>query len=153
VVPSPDGRLSIVAWPDRALDLTGHDPRSPYAERFWLHELGPTTLLLHRFLVAGLDPNPRGYSIDVRQTAWLLGVREGTAHNSIIGRSLQRLIQFRLGEAPADGVLAVRRRIPTLSNRQVARLPAPLQAEHAVHQARASQARQAPKPPGPPPSC
>ena len=39
------GRSSVrlVEWIDHALDVRGVDPRSHYAERFWLPILGPTT--------------------------------------------------------------------------------------------------------------
>ena len=52
--------LTIQPWPDPILDTVGHDPRSLYAERFWLPTLGPTTLLLLRHLAAKFDSSPRG---------------------------------------------------------------------------------------------
>ena len=45
-------------------------------------------------------------------------------------RSLTRLVQFDLAQPQGDPVLAVRRKVPPLSRRQVMRLPASLQAEH-----------------------
>jgi hypothetical protein len=36
--------LTILPWPDPLLDTIGHDPRSLYAETFWLPVLGPTTV-------------------------------------------------------------------------------------------------------------
>ena len=40
--------LTIVPWIDPIIDTIGHDPRSRYAETFWLPTLGPTSLLLLR---------------------------------------------------------------------------------------------------------
>jgi hypothetical protein len=36
--------LEIRAWTDEVVDVVGHDPRSPYVERFWLGMLGPSSL-------------------------------------------------------------------------------------------------------------
>jgi hypothetical protein len=40
------GRTSVhlIEWIDHTLELRGVDPRSNYAERFWLPTLGPPTL-------------------------------------------------------------------------------------------------------------
>src|SRR5690606_39590949 len=54
----PTDTLRIVAWPDAVIDQLGHDPRSSYAERFWLPILGPSTYLFLRRVVAGLDDQP-----------------------------------------------------------------------------------------------
>ena len=35
--------LHIVRWHDPLIDQLGHDPRSRYAELFWLGVLGPST--------------------------------------------------------------------------------------------------------------
>lgn len=35
--------LHVAPWPDPVLEVTGHDPRSSYVERFWLALLGPST--------------------------------------------------------------------------------------------------------------
>ena len=42
--------IRVMPWPDPVLDVIGHDPRSWYAETFWLPTLGPTALLLLRHL-------------------------------------------------------------------------------------------------------
>jgi hypothetical protein len=36
--------LEIRAWTDEVVDALGHDPRSPYVERFWLGVLGPSSI-------------------------------------------------------------------------------------------------------------
>jgi hypothetical protein len=45
-------------------------------------------------------------------------------------RALGRCCQFGLAEARADGVLAVRRKVPPLNRRQLLRLPPSVQAAH-----------------------
>ena len=32
----------VCPWPDALVDHAGHDPRTPYAERYWLPVLGPS---------------------------------------------------------------------------------------------------------------
>lgn len=36
--------LTIVPWLEPFIDTVGHDPRSIYAETFWLPTLGPSTV-------------------------------------------------------------------------------------------------------------
>ena len=122
--------LSIVPWPDPFLDRDGHDPRSPYAERFWLPTLGPSTYLLHRHLMGGLDRTPGGWALDPLEVSLALGLGPTTSRNAPFGKALIRLVRFRQGEVRADGVLAVRLHLPLLSLRQVERLPPGLRAEH-----------------------
>lgn len=40
----PADQLHITAWHDPVVDALGHDPRSPYVERFWLPLLGPSNM-------------------------------------------------------------------------------------------------------------
>ena len=47
--------LTIAPWPDPILDTVGYDPRSRYAETFWLPTLGPTALLLMRHLASRFE--------------------------------------------------------------------------------------------------
>ena len=52
--------VRITPWPDPVLDALGHDPRSWYAETFWLPTLGPTALLLLRHLADRFEEQPGG---------------------------------------------------------------------------------------------
>lgn len=122
--------LSIVPWPDPYLDRDGHDPRSPYAERFWLPTLGPSTYLLHRHLVGGLDRSPTGWELDPVEVSMALGLGSTASRSAPFGKALVRLVRFRQAEVRPAGVLAVRTNLPPLSQRQVDRLPARLRAEH-----------------------
>jgi len=122
--------LSVVPWPDPFLDREGHDPRSPYSERFWLPTLGPSTYLLHRHLVGGLDRSPSGWVLDPLEVSMALGLGPTSSKNAPFGKALVRLIRFRQAEVRPDDALAVRVNLPPLSQRQVDRLPPGLQAEH-----------------------
>ena len=125
----PTDAIHVRPWPDPVIDAVGLDPRSAYVERFWLGILGPSTTWLLRRLAAGLEAEPAGFSLSLPDTASALGLGGRGRHSPFV-RALARSCQFELAMVPAPGELAVRRRLPPLSRRQVARLPAPLQAEH-----------------------
>lgn len=122
--------LLIVPWPDPVLDAAGHDPRATYARRFWLPALGPSTLLLHALLVEKLEREPGGHRLDSQLAAAALGLGGSDSRHAPFGRSLLRLVRFRHAETRDDGTFAVRRRLPTLSDRQVGKLPPDLAAAH-----------------------
>ena len=47
--------LTVTPWADPVIDTLGHDPRSPYVERFWLGILGPS----HHLAAAPAGGRPR----------------------------------------------------------------------------------------------
>ena len=59
--------LTVRPWPDSVLDDVGHDPRSPYVERFWLGVLGPSSVVFLRRLAAELEANPSGFELHSRR--------------------------------------------------------------------------------------
>lgn len=125
----PEATLEVVSWPDPVLDQLGHDPRSSYVERFWLPVLGPSCLLLLRRLAAELELQPDGFTVDVAAWASELGVGMKGGRNGPFWRAIDRSCRF--GAARRNGPrLAVRRRLPPLSSRQVERLPGSLRAAH-----------------------
>lgn len=121
--------LHIKPWPDPVIDRVGHDPRSTYVERFWLGILGPSTTWLLRRMATQLEAEPAGFDLPLADTARSLGLG-GEGRSSPFVRALSRCCQFQLAAAEDEGVLAVRRKLPPLNRRQLARLPEPLQAEH-----------------------
>jgi hypothetical protein len=124
--------LSIVPWPDPVIDTVGHDPRSIYAETFWLPSLGPTALLLLRHLALRFDESPRGVELRVAETSQALGVGNRDGSTSPIVRTLARLEQFDLACAdPQSPTIAVRRNLPPTHRRQLRRLPLSIQRDHA----------------------
>jgi hypothetical protein len=131
---APVAVLPIRPWPDGVIDALGHDPRSAYVERFWLGILGPSTTWLIRRLAAGLEASPEGFDLDLAATAQALGLGSKGGRHSPFMRALSRCCQFDLAEARADGVLAVRRKLPPLNRRQILRLPPDLAAAHQAWQ-------------------
>jgi hypothetical protein len=122
--------LNVRPWPDDVIDNLGFDPRSTYVENFWLSVLGPSTTWLMRRLVAGLDLQPDGYSISLAETARSLGLSERGGRSSPFVRAVCRTIKFELATPEGPEVLAVRRKVPPLSQRQVDRLAPALQVAH-----------------------
>ncbi len=115
--------LTVRAWWDPGLVGRGHDPRSEYAERFWLGIIGPSTLLLLRRFARGLEQHPGGFRVGLADTARALGLGAGTGRNSPVVRTLDRARTFGLARPLDNGDLAVRTLLPPLSRRHVARLP------------------------------
>ena len=123
--------LTVRPWPDSVLDQVGHDPRSPYVERFWLGVLGPSSVVFLRKLAAELEANPAGFDLPLAETARTLGLGMRGGRNSPFLRTINRCAQFRMVHLEEnDNVLLARRKLPPLTRGQVTRLPEPLQLEH-----------------------
>jgi hypothetical protein len=122
--------IRILPWSDPVVDTLGHDPRSPYPERFWLPTLGPTALLLLRHVAHRFDRCPDGFTLDLAETSRCLGLGERQGRNSPVARSLARIVQFDLAAHGEEGTLAVRRHVPPINRRHVRRLPPSAQEEH-----------------------
>jgi hypothetical protein len=132
VLPGLDQRSTIVVlpWPDPLVEAVGHDPRSPYVEQFYLALLGPTLTFLLRRLADALDAWPEGFEADISELAGGLGLAStpGGRHGPF-GRAVERAVRFGLAQAHTTG-LSVRRKLPPLSHRQLAKLPPALRAAH-----------------------
>lgn len=130
----PEQELEIRVWPDTVLDELGHDPRSHYAERYWVSVLGPSCYLALRRLVDRLEREPDGFQLQTVELALELGLGTKGGRHGPLWRSIERLCHF--GMAHRQGpVLAVRRKMPPLSSRQVRRMPAHLATTHEQWQA------------------
>jgi hypothetical protein len=122
--------LTVEPWTDPVVDQLGHDPRSPYVERFWLAILGPSTVWLLRRLADGLDEQPEGFTLDLHETARAIGVGMRGGRSSPLMRSLDRSCRFGAARYVDPETLAVRRKLPPLARPQIQRLPTGLQDEH-----------------------
>jgi hypothetical protein len=122
--------LHVRPWPDDVLDQLGFDPRTAYVEQYWLGILGPSTTWLMRRLVAGFDYDPDGFDLPLAETARWLGLGDRGGRQSPFLRALNRTIQFDLSQMCGTDELAVRRRLPPLNQRQLARLSPAQQAAH-----------------------
>jgi hypothetical protein len=122
--------VAIRSRPDNVIDALGHDPRSLYVETYWLSVLGPSSLWLLRRLVSGLEAHPDGYELPMADTARAIGLGDKCGKSSPFVRSLARLCQFDVASQIEGSALAVRRKLPPLTLRQVLRLPESLQQAH-----------------------
>jgi hypothetical protein len=122
--------IRVTPWPDPVLDVLGHDPRSWYAETFWLPTLGPTALLLMRHLADRFEQTPEGVELPIADTAAALGLGASESRNSPLMRSLGRLHQFELARTENETTIEVRRALPPVQRRHVRRLPVALQSRH-----------------------
>jgi hypothetical protein len=122
--------VQIRPWSDPLVDDRGHDPRGTYTERFWLSVIGPTATWIMRRFADLFDESPEGFTLDLEHTATTMGLsfQRGTA--SPFGKALNRCVMFGLAHPLSDG-FAVRRRLPSIAQRHLARLPDDVQAEHA----------------------
>lgn len=127
--------VMVVPWHDPVVDSVGFDVRSNYVELFWLNVLGPTATWALRRLVTGLDRFPLGYELDLAETASMLGLAYSAGTSNSFARALQRCVLFGMSQ-PVPGGLAVRRRVPPVAARHLARMPPGLQAMHRQWQRR-----------------
>ncbi len=125
----PEAILVVRSWPDTVLDELGHDPRSNYAERYWVSVIGPSCYLALRRFAEQLDRHPQGFEIATRDLALELGLGAKGGRHGPMWRAIERACHF--GRAHRQGpLLAVRRRFPPLSGRQLRRMPEHLVAAH-----------------------
>jgi hypothetical protein len=132
--PVPVGRrraVFVIPWPDPVLEARGVDPRSLYVELFWLPLIGPTATWLVRRLADGLDTAPEGFAIDPEETARSIGLGGAQGRRSPFLRAIDRAARYGLVRRVGPQRLAVRRRLATLPESHLRRLPGALQARHA----------------------
>lgn len=124
--------LSLSAWWDPHLAITGHDPRGDYAESHWLPVLGPSALTALRWMSRTLSTHPQGLDIAHRDFARAIGLGDRTGSHAPSVRCLDRLSYFdlaRFGEGgPTGRALAVRTHVPDLPEHLHRRLPRELRA-------------------------
>ena len=130
-IPNDKRSLHVVTWPDPVVDQVGYDPRTLYVERFWLGILGPSATWLLRHLANRLDASPAGYDLDLAECALSSAWAAGPAPPPPSPRTVARCCQFGTARFHGPHTLAVRRMLPPLSRRQIARLPRRLQDDHA----------------------
>ena len=124
-----DERTVFRPWPTPTGRGRDHDPRSAYVERFWISTLGPSATWIMRRLADEFDANPEGFVIDITDLAGSLGMSWARRQDSPFGRALHRCVMFGLARPGLDGY-EVRRRIPDLGPRQVARLTPEMRSTH-----------------------
>ena len=131
---APDLRVieiaKILPIVDPERDADYFDPRSEYAENFWLPILGPSTMWLMRKVADRFDHEPDGFELDLLETSHALGITGRGGRNNAFHRALKRVVSFNMGHAVDDTTIALRRFIPPLHQGQINRLPPRLQVRH-----------------------
>jgi hypothetical protein len=130
-IPRHASSLFVVPWADAVIDQVGYDPRGVYVERFWLGILGPSATWLLRHLVDRLEAEPAGTRLDLDDCATAIGLGRRPGASGAFPRTVTRCCQFGAARLVTPTTLAVRRRLPPLTRRQVGRLPRVLQEDHA----------------------
>ena len=128
-VPINAGKLRITAWNDKSSDPYGYDPRSTYVEQFWLSILGPSTTWFLRICAKNLDNHSQAL-IELTDIARTLGIGYQGGINSAMVRTIIRACKYGVARPTSKNTLAVRRRIPPLTHRQLLRLPESLRRRH-----------------------
>lgn len=126
---NPAPTLVVYPWTDAIIEHSGQPVRGDYVEQFWLGVLGPTATWLLRRLVAGFEYWPEGYELDLVETAQAIGTVYKPGQDSAFTRAVDRLVMFGLAQRYAGG-LAVRTRVPLLTDRHLQRLPRYLREAH-----------------------
>lgn len=124
------GTLVVRPWWDPDLAITGHPLGDPYVEMFWLGVLGPSVTCLLRRFDRGFSRFPEGFRLSVRDTARAIGIGTGTGRNGPLNRTIDRVCTFHLARRSAPDQIDVRLHVPSLSARQVSRLPLSLRNAH-----------------------
>ena len=121
--------ITLIPWLDQRVDAFGHDPRSAYVEQFWLATLGPATTWFLRHCADLLDETS-STAVNLRETAGTLGIGHEGGARSAMAKTVARACRFRAARSVGSTTLAVRRRLPQLSHRQLQRLPESVQQRH-----------------------
>jgi hypothetical protein len=125
----PESSLQVQPWIDPVIDHLGHDPRSAYAEQYWLSILGPSASWLVRRLVNRLESHPDGFTVNPTEWALELGLGAKGGEHGPFWRAVNRACRFGAAHRFSDGLL-VRRRLPPLTAGQINRLPDHLRQAH-----------------------
>ena len=112
-----DGLITVTARYTPTTHI--HDIDSIYSRHYWVPEIGPLSYLTLLFLSSWVPADDLTITIDYDEFARSLGT---TATR--LTRTVQRLVGFHLAYIPVTepSTLQIRRRLPTLNDRQLARL-------------------------------
>lgn len=128
--PKQAGLLTVRPWWDADLAVHGHALADPYVEMFWLGVLGPSTTCLLRRLSRGFVRHPNGFVLSGPDTARAMGLSRGTGRNAPLNRIIDRACTFRLVRRTGPDEIDVRLHVPSLTRRQLSRLPLSVQNAH-----------------------
>ncbi|HEV2810539.1 MAG TPA: hypothetical protein VGV93_09125 [Acidimicrobiales bacterium] len=124
--------LRVTPIIDPVVEAHGFGPNSAYIEYVWLAVLGPSGTWTYRRLnamVVGRTAED-AVPVNVVDLSRSLGLGAGTGRNSIMARTLNRLVHFGVARWMGEDGLAVRRALAPVPARQLARLSFTPQAMH-----------------------
>jgi hypothetical protein len=126
--------LSVSPLVDPTLERVGLPLEHPYIEQVWLSVVGPTSVLALRHLGRQLEARPEGVTVDLVDLSRTLGLQAKESvelgRNSQLGRTIERLVQFRFAAWLSEDRLGVHRKVPAVSTHRVERLPESVRADH-----------------------
>jgi hypothetical protein len=139
-IPCPPAELPaelvVVAYEDPVIERLGFGPDDPYIEQCWVAIVGPSASWMWRRLArvatkTGIVPAV----VNTTDLLLSIGLGEGLRKNSLGARTVARLVAFDLAkQGGRDGsVLAVRRALPQLCERQARHLPLSVRTYHDNH--------------------
>jgi hypothetical protein len=108
-----------------------HGPDDAYVDELWLPVLGPASWVTWRHL-ARLARQSRPATVTLTDLAAAVGLGTRQGKQAPINRALRRLEVFKLAQC-GSGVIAVRTKLPDVTDRQLARLTPTIQARHYRH--------------------
>ena len=115
--------------PDPRVHRAGFELDGPYLERCWLPVIGPSSVLLLRRM-PHLWQRGASVAVPVSELANALGLGGGTAKNSPVWRTADRLVRFRFAAWATPRELEVYSEIAPLPQRYLDRLPEPIRETH-----------------------
>ena len=121
--------ITFVPW-----DTTDpHPVRSTYVERCWLPIIGPSALMVARIAATELDHG--NWDVHWADLAAMVGLTGKTGPNSVVVRSVNRLVSFGLAAVPqADPfAVALKLRWRALGPANIRRLPIAARDIHDTH--------------------
>jgi hypothetical protein len=123
----PEDRVLVVCFDDTLVGR--HHPASAYVERYWLPVLGPSCVLVARFLGRMLElPSEDGnLRIDIDMLSRCMGL--GMGMHTGVRRPLGRLVGWGMARQRDDLVLTLRHWWPDVRGSAYRHLPETLQRE------------------------
>lgn len=123
--------ITIFPWSE-STSAEQFDLRDDYIEFFWLPSLGPSAVLMLRRIGAFLENEPDGFDVHLPSFSNQLGLGAGTARTSPFRRAFERLVYYDLASPTSTDELYVHTTVPSITRRQLMRLPASLRKLHAT---------------------
>jgi hypothetical protein len=115
---------------DPDLATTGFPLLHPYLEQVWLPVIGPSTVLALRSIGRSLGTDLTPFELHLPTLAAELGLGSGTGPNSVVQRTIARIIRFGHARVIDPATLEVAALIRPVTESQVSRLPQSIQATH-----------------------